>query len=96
MLPDFPVFTATSRQHTVFTVRTYHQVNCADPEKRDLSFDVIIVRMLAEAWYLIHYFKLSFGKMDSLEEKNRKIQRLLDIPIDAHKNTEANYFEEHR
>ena len=34
----------------------------------DLRIDVwnIVIRMVANAWYPIHYFHLSFGKSDSL------------------------------
>lgn len=60
---------------------------CANPGRRVFSFDEIIAGMIAEAWYPIHYFKLSFGKLDSLEETIIEIQRLLDIPIDASNNT---------
>lgn len=60
---------------------------CANPGRRVFSFDEIIAGMIAEAWYPIHYFKLSFGKLDSLEETIIEIQRLLDIPIDASKES---------
>lgn len=59
---------------------------CANPNRRIFSFDEIIAGMIAEAWYPIHYFKLSFGKLDSLESNILEIQRLLDIPIDASKS----------
>ena len=42
--------------------------------------------MIAEAWYPIHYFRLSFGKLDSLESNILEIQRILEIPIDANKD----------
>ena len=34
--------------------------------KTRISFWEIITGMVAESWYPIHYFKLSFGKLDSL------------------------------
>lgn len=58
----------------------------ANPGKRVFSFDEIIVGMIAEAWYPFHYFRLSFGKLDSLEANILEIQRILDIPIDANKD----------
>ncbi len=54
-------------------------------KKRQISFWEIIVGMIAEAWYPIHYFRLSFGKADSLFNQIIKIQKELNIPIDAKK-----------
>lgn len=59
---------------------------CANPGRRCFSFDEIIAGMIAEAWYPIHYFRLSFGKLDSLESIILSIQSLLDIPIDANRD----------
>ena len=59
---------------------------CANSGRRCFSFEEIIAGMIAEAWYPIHYFRLSFGKMDSLESIILIIQRLLDIPIDANRD----------
>ena len=56
---------------------------CANPGRRRFSFEEIIAGMVAEAWYPIHYFRLSFGKLDSLETIILEIQRQLAIPIDA-------------
>ena len=58
----------------------------ANPDRRVFSFEEIIAGMIAEAWYPIHYFRLSFGKLDSLESNILELQRLLDIPIDANKD----------
>ena len=56
---------------------------CLNPGRRCFSFDEIIAGMVAEAWYPIHYFRLSFGKLDSLETIVQEIQQQLDLPIDA-------------
>ena len=53
------------------------------------SFYEIIAGMISEAWYPIHYFRLSFGKSDSLEAKIIELQRILDISIDAKKEAVA-------
>ena len=58
----------------------------ANPDRRVFSFEEIIAGMISEAWYPIHYFRLSFGKLDSLESNILELQRLLDIPIDANKD----------
>ena len=50
-----------------------------------MSFLEIIAGMVAESWYPIHYFKLSFGKSDSLYVQSLALQQELNIPIDADK-----------
>jgi len=54
--------------------------------KNRMSFWEIIVGMIAEAWYPIHYFLLSFGKSDSLYKQILELQQTLNIPIDASKS----------
>lgn len=53
--------------------------------KTKISFWEIIAGMIAESWYPIHYFKLSFGKSDSLYMQSLALQQELNIPIDADK-----------
>jgi len=53
--------------------------------KTRVSFWEIIAGMVAESWYPIHYFKLSFGKADSLFTKSLEIQKELQISIDSDK-----------
>ena len=60
---------------------------CADQKRRCYSFEEIIAGMIAEAWYPIHYFRLSFGKLDSLESIILDIQRILNIPIDLNRES---------
>ena len=43
----------------------------------------IVIRMVANAWYPIHYFRLSFGKSDSLFDIVMDLQRTINIPIDS-------------
>ena len=43
----------------------------------------ILIRMVANAWYPIHYFRLSFGKSDSLLDIVMELHRITQIPIDA-------------
>lgn len=47
----------------------------------------IVIRMVANAWYPIHYFRLSFGKNDSLFDIVRELQRITSIPIDTNMET---------
>ena len=50
-----------------------------------MTFWEIISGMIAESWYPIHYFRLSFGKSDSLNESSICLQKQMHIPIDANK-----------
>lgn len=43
----------------------------------------IVTRMVANAWYPIHYFRLSFGKTDSLYDIVTQLHKEINIPIDA-------------
>lgn len=43
----------------------------------------IIISMIANAWYPIHYFKLSFGKSDSMYPAIMGIRELTGLPVDA-------------
>lgn len=54
-------------------------------QRTKISFWEIIAGMVAESWYPIHYFKLSFGKSDSLYVQSLALQQELNIPIDADK-----------
>ena len=48
-----------------------------------LRIDVwdIVVRMVANAWYPVHYFRLSFGKSDSLFDIVMDLHKYLNIPM---------------
>lgn len=54
--------------------------------KTRISFWEIIAEMVAESWYPIHYFKLSFGKSDSLFDKSLEIRKEFQISIEADKD----------
>lgn len=46
-----------------------------------------MIRMVANAWYPIHYFRLSFGKSDSLFDIVMELHYVTKIPIDANADT---------
>lgn len=75
--------------NTVATYKYYWFISILDiavkEQRQQISFWEIIVGMVAEAWYPIHYFRLSFGKADSFYTQIIEIQRELNIPIDAKK-----------
>lgn len=58
---------------------------CRCPDRMRFSFAEIVAGMLSEAWYPVHYFRLSFGKSDKLQTHILEIQQLLNIPIKANK-----------
>lgn len=59
--------------------------------KTRISFWEIIAGMVAESWYPIHYFKLSFGKSDSLFDKSIEIQNAFQISIESDKDKVRKY-----
>lgn len=59
--------------------------------KTRISFWEIIAGMVSESWYPIHYFKLSFGKSDSLFEKSMEIQNVFQISIESDKEKTKRY-----
>lgn len=59
--------------------------------KTRISFWEIIAGMVSESWFPIHYFKLSFGKSDSLFEKSMEIQNVFQISIESDKEKTKRY-----
>jgi len=53
--------------------------------KTSMSFWEIIIGMIAEAWYPVHYFRISFGKSDSLSGQIIQLHQALHLPIDSDK-----------
>lgn len=76
--------------NTVATYKFYWFIALLDivvkEQRRQISFWEIIVGMITEAWYPIYYFRLSFGKSDSLYNQIIELQKELNIPIDAKKS----------
>lgn len=59
--------------------------------KSRMSFWEIIAGMVSESWYPIHYFKLSFGKSDSLFKQSLDIQQEFQISIESDKGKTKRY-----
>lgn len=76
------VFTQTVATYKFFWFLSIMQIFVKDGRLRIDVWDIVI-RMVANAWYPIHYFRLSFGKSDSLFDIVTKLQLLTQIPIDA-------------
>lgn len=77
--------------NTVATYKFYWFASILDvlviEGKTEMSFWEIIAGMLSESWYPIHYFKISFGKADSIYQQSMAIKDYLGIPKDKDKNS---------
>ncbi len=80
------VFSNTVATYKFFWFVSIMQIHA---KKQGLRISVweIVIRMVANAWYPIHYFRLSFGKSDSLFDIVMELQRATHIPIDANIDT---------
>lgn len=76
------IFTKTVATYKYFWFISIMQIHA---KKSNLRIDVwdIVIRMVANAWYPIHYYRLSFGKSDSLFDIVVELQKITEIPIDA-------------
>ena len=76
------IFANTVATYKYFWFLSILQIHAKTEE---LRIDVwnIVIRMIANAWYPIHYFRLSFGKSDSLFNIVIELQKITGIPIDA-------------
>lgn len=76
--------------NTTATYKFYWFVGLLDilvrERKSKISFWEIIATMISESWYPIHYFKISFGKSDSLFDYSLQIQNDLQISIELDKD----------
>lgn len=75
-------FSNTVATYKYFWFVSIMQIHAKTDNPRIDVWDIVI-RMVANAWYPIHYFRLSFGKSDSLFNIVMELQRITQIPIDA-------------
>lgn len=80
------IFSNTVATYKFFWFVSIMQIH-AKTENLRISVWDIVIRMVANAWYPIHYFRLSFGKSDSLFDIVMELQRITQIPIDANAET---------
>jgi len=76
------VFSQTVATYKFFWFLSIMQIYVKEGKERIDVWDIVI-RMVANSWYSIHYFRLSFGKSDSLFDIATELQHLTQIPIDA-------------
>jgi 5-methylcytosine-specific restriction endonuclease McrA len=87
-------FEKTTATYKYFWFISILQIYATTKEEKIFVKD-IVVRMVANAWYPVHYFKLSFGKLDNLFDTVRDLQQLLQIPIDSKVNEVVNVLTRH-
>lgn len=80
------VFSNTVATYKFFWFVSILQIHAKTGNLRISVWDIVI-RMVANAWYPIHYFRLSFGKSDSLFDIVMRLQQITQIPIDANAET---------
>lgn len=77
-------------KNTVATYKYYWFISILDlfvlRNKEKMNIWEIIAEMMGNAWYPIHYFHLSFGKMDSLDKQVRLLHEMTNMPISESKN----------
>lgn len=83
------VFSKTVATYKFFWFVSILQIHARTGDLRINVWDIVI-RMVANAWYPIHYFRLSFGKSDSLFDIVMELHRITQIPIDASSETIIN------
>ena len=80
------IFSNTVATYKYFWFVSIMQIHAKSDNPRISVWDIVI-RMVANAWYPIHYFRLSFGKSDSLFDIVMELQHITQIPIDANSQT---------
>ena len=75
--------------NTVATYKFYWFISILDIHMNTGAMRIsvwdIVIAMISNAWYPIHYFRLSFGKSDSMYVAIKVIQELTGLPYDANK-----------
>lgn len=80
------IFSKTVATYKFFWFVSILQIHARTGNLRINVWDIVI-RMVANAWYPIHFFRLSFGKSDSLFDIVMELHRITQIPIDASPDT---------
>ena len=65
-------------------------------EMKRMSIWDLMVEMTANAWYPVSYFRLSFGKSDSLRDAIISLQEVNDIPMNINPNELRKWLHNHK
>lgn len=60
-------------------------IECIEEGKDQIEKRELFARMIANAWYTVNYFHISFGKQDKIQEAVKQIKSLEDFTIDEKK-----------
>ena len=76
------VFNSTTATYKFYWFQSLLQMHNEEGAYRMNVWDLVI-RMVANAWFPIHYFHLYFGSMDSLHKIVTELQWITALPMDA-------------
>ena len=76
------IYSKTTATYKYFWFLSILQIH-AKTDRLQIDVWDIVIRMVANAWYPVHYSRLSFGRIDSLFEIVMNLQQTIGIPIDA-------------
>lgn len=62
--------------------------------KTRMSVWDVVIEMVANAWYPVCYFHLSFGKQDSLNDAIGRLRQTFEIPINKSKDELSEWLHE--
>ena len=80
------VFNNTSATYKFYWFISILEIYAKKQESK-ITIHEIIARMIANAWYPVHYFRLSFGLQDMFSESIKEIQAITNIAVDIDKDT---------
>lgn len=76
------VFNNTTAAYKFYWFQSILQMHVEEGINKISVWDIVI-RMVANAWYPVHYFRLSFGSQDSLNKIITELQWYTRLPMDA-------------
>jgi len=62
-------------------------IECVELDQEEVSKQLIFARMVANAWYTVNYFHVSFGSQDKLQQTILQIKDIETLSIDEKKDT---------
>lgn len=84
--PLVAIFNKTTASYKYFWFLSILQ-KYSHKRQKLISFEDIVYHMLANAWYIVHYFHLSFGNCDILYETIIQLANKYKLPINQDSNT---------
>ena len=60
-------------------------IECVEEGKDEIEKRELFSRMIANAWYTVNYFHISFGKQDKIQDAVEKIKSIENFALDEKK-----------